>query len=161
MNNSEAVKQIKRRRRLQDDRRERLFARMKANEALIRDIHERYSLGHEYEDRMYRFYHASLKVFWLQDGITETMKLLHKLSPHRKHEFDKWFLQIIKDAQDEGLFKKEYNKDFPKHARPVVEGYLHCKYFLDMFVECLKLDKEPKPVIPSGWACILELYNLR
>lgn len=142
-----------------DYKRSRIFQKMKECKDEIIKLHKDNEII--YEDRVYRFYHASFKVFWLQNQIEDILKLLKKLNPHRPYQFDEWFLKIIKEAQDQGSFKINYNEDFSAHARPVLEAYLHCKYFLDMLRECIKIKQEPKSCITSGWASILELYNLR
>jgi hypothetical protein len=165
---NDKAKQRKYELRKRNRQRSRLFEKIQQYQDDILTLADHAS-GMVYEDRMYRFYHASLKVFWMQDEIEDTMKLFKKLSPSRPYSFDKWFLQIIEDAKSQGLFKREYNKDFPSHARPVVEAYLHCKYFLEMLAESTKLKEDPMVSckegrifgIPSGYAAILELYNLR
>lgn len=161
-------KQWKYEQRKRDRQRTRLFEKIQKHKDDILILADSIG-GIVYEDRMYRFYHASFKVFLLQDEIEDTMKLLKKICPSRPCSLDKWFLQIIADAQKEGSFKMEYNEDFPRHARPIVEAYLHCKYFLEMLVESLKMKEDPMKAIrekrlmgiPSGYAAILELYNLR
>jgi len=56
-----------------DDRPEvvALFANLKAALPALEALLAEYS-GHawEYEDRIYRFYHGTFKVFWLQNGTT-------------------------------------------------------------------------------------------
>ena len=155
------MKDFKKQMKLQESRRQRLFKNIQENKEEILSLHKKYCC-YVYEDRVYRFYHASLKVFWLQDAISDTLKLLHKLSPRRRpNELDEYFIKIIEDAQKEGEFKREYNEDFSKHARPVLEAYFHCKYFIDMLVKSLEFEENPRGGITSGWGAILELYNLR
>ena len=137
-----------------------LFQRIKENEDTIWNLYKKCG-GHIYEDRMYRFYHSSLKVFWLQDVIKETVELLTMLNVNDPPQFDKWFVDIVAEAQAKGEFKKEYRDNFQKHARPVVEAFLHCKYFLDMLVKCIKIEEEPTEIAPSGWLALTELYNIR
>ena len=146
--------------KLREKKRGRIFDKMKANEAEIHKLYQ-FNIKYIYEDKMYRFYHASFKVFWLIEHIEDIVKLLKKINPHRPYQFDEWFMQIIEDARKIGKFKRRYNRNFPKYARPILEAYLHCKYFLDMLEESLKMEEEPKSVISSGWAAILELYNIR
>ncbi len=97
----------------------------------------------------------------MQDAISKFMTLARKIHPKRKKEFHSMFNEIILDAQSQGSFQLKYNDDFGEHAKPIVEAYCHCKYFMDMFLESLKMENEPESFITSGWAAILELYQLR
>ena len=50
--------------------------------AAVSQLFAEYS-GHswEYEDRIYRFYHGSFKVYWLQNGTTKITQALQALAP--------------------------------------------------------------------------------
>jgi len=142
---------------------QKLFASIKENKDAIHKLYEA-NCGHVYEDRIYRFYHYSFKVFYLQDSISDIMEFLDKINPRPidyEHRFNKWFLDIVEGAKKEGEFKMSYNENFPSHARPIVEAYFHCKYFVDMLEAIATKDESPDGTISSAFAAVLELYNLR
>lgn len=121
--------------------------------------------GPSYEDRMYRFYHQSFKVYWLQEFTEEMVNILKSVSPNEKPEpfqpcFDLFFEEIIKEGTG-WKHTLDHNEKWTMVARPIVEAFLHCKYFIEMAVKYGKeLDEAPN-MLPSGWAALLELYNIR
>ena len=46
-------------------------------------------------------------------------------------------------------------------TRPIVEAFFHARYFLEMVVKYGKELKSPPAVLPSGWAAVLCLFNMR
>src|SRR5437773_5507621 len=110
------------------------------------------------EDGLYRFYHQSFKVYPLQDVTQGICKTLQELFPTRP--LNPWFKEII--AQGTGhKFELSHNKDWLRHTRPIVEAFFHADYFLKMAVKYGKqLDTAPSPM-PSGWAALLYLFDLR
>jgi len=71
--------------------------------------------GHswEYEDRVYRFYHCSFKVYWLQ------------LNDH--------YRQIISEGTGK-TWTADHNERWLKETRPIVEAFFHARYMLEMAV---------------------------
>jgi len=121
--------------------------------------------GHSYEDRMYRFYHHSFKVYWLQDLTEEMLELLRDISPNGKPkpfepEFDKFFEEIIREGTG-WEHQLNHNQKWTRVTRPIVEAFLHCKYFIEMAVKYGKELEEAPNCLPSGWAALLELYKIR
>jgi len=120
---------------------------------------------HSYEDRMYRFYHHSFKVYWLQELTEEALVILRGISPNEKPkwsepEFDIFFEEIIKEGTG-WEHQLNHNQKWTRVTRPIVEAFLHCKYFIEMAVKYgNELDEAPN-CLPSGWAALLELYNIR
>lgn len=115
--------------------------------------------GHwTYEDGIYRMYHQSFKVWNLQPVTTKIVDHLQALMPSRK--LNAYFRTIVKA----GTGKKFYlacNRQWLKHSRPIVEAFLHAKYFLEMLVKYAREFQAPPKMLPSGWAAVLYLYNLR
>jgi hypothetical protein len=109
------------------------------------------------EDEMYRFYHHSFKVYWLQDHI---LKIVKKIKSFSRQPLDDWFLQIISEGTKE-KWQHSHNDNWLKHTRPIVEAFFHANYFLDMMIKYGKELKRPPNSLPSGWAAILTLYGLR
>lgn len=115
-----------------------------------------------YEGKIYRFYHFSFKVYYLQDVIEEIVILLQKINPNADKKLCEFFQEIIDDARKIGGWKHEHNQEWTKHTRPIVEAFFHAKYMLEMLVSCGKEYTEcPTQMIDQKWASVLELYNLR
>ena len=78
----------------------------------------------------------------------------------RSGPLNTWFVAIV----DEGTgreFALEHNRDWLRNTRPIVEAFLHAKYFLEMVVQYGRELEEPPALLPSGWASVLYLYGLR
>lgn len=110
-----------------------------------------------YEDPVYRFYHQSFKVYGLQGSTQEIVRTLQSLAPDRP--LDPWFLEIV-GAGTGKEFRPEDNAHWTEVTRPIVEAFLHARYFLEMAVRYADLDSPPRP-LPSGYAALLELFGLR
>jgi len=115
----------------------------------------------DYEDRLYRFYYQSFKVYFLQDSTLMAAELFKSIGADIGREVCEWFEEIV--AGGTGLeFETEHNLDWLRHARPVVEAFLHAKYFLEMMLKYgREMDHAPEQFLPTGWAAILLLYNQR
>jgi len=55
----------------------------------------------------------------------------------------------------------EHNQNWLLYTRPIVEAYLHAKYFVEMMVKYGQEMEDVPMFLPSGWAAILELYDQR
>ena len=110
------------------------------------------------EDLIYRFYHQSFKVYRLQSITEEMVVVLKDLLPGE--ELNSWFLQIVKEGTGKN-FSNEDNIRWLKETRPILEAFFHARYFLEMAVKYGKSIKSPPDLLPSGWAALLYLYNLR
>lgn len=118
-----------------------------------------------YEDMIYRYYHQSFKVFAVQETTRKIYNALESISPHEPKKIpDKWFNNLIRRGAPGIEFKLEHNRKWKKTCRPMIEAFFHAKYFLEMAVKYGKKYSEP-PLFPkrmhSGWAALLELYNIR
>jgi hypothetical protein len=58
-------------------------------------------------------------------------------------------------------FELEHNKRWLEVTRPIVEAFFHARYFLDMAVRYGRSLEELPMTLPSGWAALLYLYQLR
>ncbi len=110
-----------------------------------------------YEDPIYRFYHHSFKVFRLQDQTERIASTLRDLLPGRA--LNTSFLRIVEEGTGRA-FSPDQNADWPRHTRPILEAFFHARFFLEMAVRYASLPKPPVP-LPSGWAALLCLYDLR
>ena len=113
-----------------------------------------------YEDRVYRYYHASFKVYSLQQTTLRAVELFRSVGQATGNQLCKLFEQIVADGTGR-KFDPEHNANWPQHTRPIVEAFLHTKYFWEMMIKYgHELDSAPA-TLPDGWAAILELYNQR
>lgn len=70
-----------------------------------------------------------------------------------------WFLEIVR--QGTGLeFSTSDNNRWTLVTRPIVEAFFHARFFLEMAVRYATLEAPPSP-LPSGYAALLYLYQLR
>jgi len=143
-----------------DDRPEvvALFANLKAALPELQALLDKYNGDWEYEDRVYRFYHMSFKVYDLQVGTTSMTEALQALAPDRKlHE---WYRKIVSQGTGK-KFVLDHNNRWLKETRPIVEAFFHARYMLEMAVKYGKELDRPPNCLPSGWAAFLYLYDLR
>lgn len=132
-----------------------LFANLKASlprlEALLEDH------GKNDEDLVYRFYHQSFKVYGAQARTEAIVEALGALSPHR---LNRWFSQIVREGTGK-TFEVSHNKRWLEMTRPILEAFFHARYFLEMAVRYGRELDAPPRLMPSGWAALLYLYDLR
>jgi hypothetical protein len=114
----------------------------------------------QYEDGIYRFYHHSFKVYQLQDCTSRAVESFNRIGEATGSALCEWFQQIIA-AGTAISWHSDHNNDWLRYARPIVEAFLHTRYFLEMMIKHgRQLDATPT-MLPSGWAAVLELYNQR
>ncbi|MDL1871188.1 hypothetical protein FBR05_03180 [Deltaproteobacteria bacterium PRO3] len=111
-----------------------------------------------YEDAIYRFYHYSFKVYGIQAMTEKIVEGLQRLAPHRPLNSD--FQKIIKEGTGH-TFALSHNRNWLAHTRPMLEAFFHARYMLEMICKYTEELEEPPDLLPSGWAAVLHLYNLR
>ncbi|HVS70064.1 MAG TPA: hypothetical protein VHQ47_02290 [Phycisphaerae bacterium] len=111
-----------------------------------------------YEDGMYRFYHQSFKVYDLQSHTTKIVGALKSVAPDDRPFCG--FFQAILAAGTGRVFTLEANERWVEEAGPMTLAFLHARYFLEMAVKYSELE-EPPQFMPSGWAAVLSLFDLR
>ena len=111
-----------------------------------------------FEDPFYRFYHQSWKVMGLQDLTLRTVEALRKHDQGRG--LNEWFLEIVA-AGTGRTFSPEMNRDWPHETRPILEAFFHAKTFLSLTVRYATALQQAPRLLPSGWAAVLYLYNVR
>lgn len=112
-----------------------------------------------YEDGIYRFYHQSFKVFDLQSATQRMVDALSRLAPEGR-AFCDFFRHIVAGGTGR-QFSLEDNAKWAERAAPIVQAFLHARYFIEMATKYVSEFDEPPQVLPSGWAAILELYDIR
>ena len=136
----------------------RLLANLKEQKQSLEDLLTSCDGHWGFEDPIYRFYHQSYKVFFLQESTKRIVSALRTLLPEQP--INDWFEKIIQDGLDR-TFTEQTNKNWLVETRPVLEAFFHAKYFLDMAVRYAGKFEEPPSTLPSGWASLLYLYGLR
>jgi hypothetical protein len=144
-----------------DDRPEVVALLMAIRRALPRlaSVLHHYSGHRGYEDPIYRFYHHSFKVYELQDSTRKIVATLQALAPERP--LNDWFVQIVKRGTAMEPFEMDHNRRWLEIVPPMVEAFFHARFFLEMAVRAGKELRRPPRLMPSGWAALLYLYNLR
>ncbi len=112
-----------------------------------------------YEDGMYRFYYQSFKVYHLQSDTTQMAAAFAALAPEGQ-PVSEFFQVIIRDGTGR-QFKMEDNQHWLEHTAPIVQAFLHARYFLEMAVKYGEQLQEPPQPLPYGWAALLCLYGIR
>lgn len=124
-------------------------------QALLDEVNSDFDLA----DYVYRFYHHSFKVFYANSRTTEMVEAFKKLAPEGV-ELNKMFMEIVTDATGR-KYNAETNPNWLRETRPVVEAAFHARQFLEMIVKYGKELDAPVQILPSGWAHVLYLFNLR
>jgi len=136
----------------------RLLAAIKANlpslETLLATLDEHWGL----EDGFYRFYHQSFKVYGVQPLTTGIVDALAALRPEAP--LNQWFLAIVAEGTGKH-FEQDHNRVWLSVTRPMVEALFHARYFLQMVCKYGREFEAPPAAMPSGWAAVLYLFNLR
>jgi hypothetical protein len=139
-----------------DPESEPLLLAVKAKIDELRALLETVSSRWHGEDKFYRFYHQSWKLYGLQTDTMDMVEALQALWP--KRHFHPWFAQIIRDGT--GLeFSFADNRDWLRKGRPIVEAFFHARTMLEMAVRYGKELEHAPRAMPSGWAVLLELYS--
>lgn len=113
-----------------------------------------------YEDPIYRFYHQSFKVYGIQGETKRIIEALKSIAPERR-DFCVEFQEIINLGASGKRFRLSHNKNWTRHTRVFLEAFFHTKFFLEMAVKYGKELEEAPTILPSGWAALLCLYNIR
>jgi hypothetical protein len=131
-----------------------LKADLPALEGLLAEVD-----GHwGFEDSFYRFYHQSFKVYGLQ-SLTE--RIVVALRRHDQGKgLNAWFLEIV--ARGTGkTFEMDVNRDWTNQTAPILEAFFHARAFLSFAVRYARELEHAPRLLPSGWAAVLYLYNIR
>lgn len=113
------------------------------------------------EDGFYRFYHGSMKVYWVQKLTDLMVREFSEIGRGAGVEkLNEQFLEVIGEGTGK-TFDLSHNQDWGTHTRPILEAFFHAREMLrNMIKYGQALDSAPR-CLPSGWAATLYLYNLR
>lgn len=134
-----------------------LLERLKQRKAVLQELWEELNGHWGYEDGFYRFYHGSFKVYRVQSLTEKAVKFLRELLPER--ELNESFMAIIHEGTGKE-FEVAHNREWLKQTRPILEAFAHAHYMVEMALRYAELPEPPQPM-PSGWAGLLYLYDLR
>jgi len=136
----------------------KLLASIAANIEELESLLERCNGNWGYEDPLYRFYVQSFKVYQVQERTQEIVSRLQALAPHLP--LNSWFVEIVQQGTGREYTYQDDN-NWTAVTRPMVEAFLHARYFLEMICKYGRILPSPPESIPSGWAAVLCLYKLR
>ena len=122
-------------------------------EKLLQEISDHW----QYEDVIYRMYHQSYKVSYARSCTDMIVNKLKSMAPEGREQINDTFNKIYKD----GINAKLENRNWDENVRPIIEAFLHAKYFLEMAVKYGKELETAPSILPSGWAGLLYFYNMR
>ena len=137
---------------------EQLLCTIKERLPLLRHILKDISGHWGYEDLIYRFYHTSFKVYWIQGESKRIIKQFERIGGNLK--INNLFNEI-KTAGTGKKFDLKHNEAWSENTRPMLEAFFHAKFFLEMIVKYGEDLPNSPDVLPSGWAAVLSLYGLR
>jgi hypothetical protein len=137
-----------------------LLANIKAQLPALTTLWEEVNSHWGYEDPIYRFYHQSFKVYWLQDTTRKIAEALKAIAPEGQN-FCAEFQEIYEAGAAGKQFELEHNDNWTAHTRVFVEAFFHARFFLEMAVKYGNELETAPSMLPSGWAALLCLYNLR
>jgi hypothetical protein len=111
-------------------------------------------------DFVYRIYHQSFKVFGAKPYIEQAKSLFEQLAP-KSVSLNTWFCSIVDKAIAKEFDINKTNPNWNAETEPMLEAFWHCKYFLEQMVMAAEELEDAPKFMPSGWAAVLYLYNLR
>ena len=134
-----------------------LFLRIKSRlpelEETARDLEE------AEEDGVYRFYHGSNKVFFLQDPVKAAFTLIKEIGGEDDPaNFE--YARIVDDGTAH-QFSATTNENWDVETKPILEAFWHTKYLFNMMVKYAKELETVEMMVQPGMAAVLYLFELR
>ena len=128
-----------------------LFLRIKARlpelEELARDLEE------AEEDGVYRFYHGSNKVFFLQDPVKAAFTLIKEIGG--EDDPPNFEYARIVEAGTAHQFSETTNANWEAETKPILDAFWHTKYFINMMVKYAKELETVEMMVEPGMAAVL------
>jgi hypothetical protein len=135
-----------------------LFLRIKARLPELQELAR--TLEEAEEDGVYRFYHGSYKVFYLQDAVKEAFALIKEIGGESDPpNFE--YARIVEAGTAHNFQGERTNTNWDAETKPILEAFWHTKYFINMMVKYAReLDTVEMP-LDFGVAAVLYLFELR
>lgn len=135
-----------------------IFSKLEEAKQLLEEVNGEW----KGEDGVYRFYHNSFKVFYVNETTTKIVDFLKELCPL---EFNPMFKEIIDDGLSRS-FGPETNSNWSAETRPCLEAFFHARCMLEMVVKYGEKFQnqgltDPPQSLPTGWGLVLHLFKLR
>lgn len=112
------------------------------------------------EAGVYRYYHNSVKIFDYQEYTGRALEIFRRIGEQVARPLNPLFMDIVVEGTGR-TFTMSTNDVWGHETRPIVEALLHARYFVAMMVNYGSLERAPFPMLPYGWAAVLELYGMR
>jgi hypothetical protein len=142
---------------MHQERIDALFLRIKARlpelESVERDLEE------IEENGIYRFYHGSYKVFYLQDPVKAAFALIEEIGGESDPPNSE-YARIV-EAGTTHQFTATTNENWNAETKPILEAFWHTKYFVNMMVKYGKKLEKVERALQPGMAAVLYLFELR
>jgi hypothetical protein len=137
-----------------------LLGRIKTRLADIDALLAEYAEDWAEEDGVYRFYHQSVKVFDRLRPLTKQgFELITEIGGEQDRLVNGTARSCLRALST--ISTKQPTNEWLTQTRPILEAFWHTKYFLTMMAKYAKqLDSAPQ-CLPSGWAAVLYLFELR
>ena len=137
-----------------------LLANMHQQAPQLQELLEDVNSRSGYEDGMYRFYYQSCKLHERLQGATQSIAAaLTSIAPEGR-SLCEFFREIVQTGTGRE-FQTEDNQHWVERTAPIVQAFLHARYFLEMAVKYAAQLEKPPQSLPSGWAALLCLYGIR
>lgn len=138
----------------------------RGHEDLLRSIHEKLpdlkslfeTVSASSVDSFYRYYHGSFKVYQLQRRTEQVVAALQGLMPTAR--LNRQFSEIMAEGTGKE-FRAEHNADWSRETRPILEAFFHARTMLELAISSGESLSRAPECLPSDWAAVLYLYNLR
>jgi hypothetical protein len=146
---------------------EKLLQLIKSRLAHLEELWEKHVLDDlAEEDAVYRYYHHSLKIYWIQEHTNSIVAFFEELARQlgkelgRDTNLNEKFISIVRSGTGHE-FEFSHNSAWDMHTLPQLQAFWHTKYMLEMMIKYGKTLESAPQVLPFGWASVLYLYNLR
>lgn len=140
------------------DEHQALLVRIKDRSERLREVLTNVNDQWVGEDLIYRFWHQSFKVFMLQQATLQMVAEFEALvGPRPLHP---WFCRIVERGTGKE-FSLDDNDRWLESVEPIVSAFFHARFFLEMLVKYSRELGVAPAILPSGWAAVLELYQIR
>jgi hypothetical protein len=112
------------------------------------------------ETEVYWYYHSDPRTFGLQHFTERACSLFRRISSHDHGDLALLFEIIVREGTNRPM-NLVHSKVWIQDAAPVLASFFHARYFVSQHVKYAKELSTSPDILPSGWAAVLCLYNLR